>query len=139
MKSIVITLTAGLLALAAFSYRLTQQLHEERARLIALSTQLATVSGTKPDKAAGDQAIETSIGSSPVQFSEAGKAASAQAATRPVPEIASAPSPSAAASLRAMQTRLRDPEERAKLKEQQISMAKAMSPDAAEAMGMDAA
>jgi hypothetical protein len=139
MKPIVIALTAGLSALAAFSYRLTQQLQEERAHSTALTTQLAAVAATKADKAAADQAIEKSNASRPVPFSNAGKAISAQEAAKPVTEVASAAFPSAAASLRGMQARLRDPAERAKLKEQQIAMAKAMKPDAAEAMGMDAA
>jgi len=139
MKPIVIALTAGLSALAALSYRLTQQLQEERAHSTALTTQLAAVAATKADKTAADQAIEKSNASRPVPFSNAGKAISAREAAKPVTEVASAAFPSAAASLRGMQARLRDPAERAKLKEQQIAMAKAMKTDAAEAMGMDAA
>jgi hypothetical protein len=138
VKAIAIALTAGLLALAAYSYRLTQQLQEERAHSTTLTTRLAVVTAGNPDAAAADQAIKNDASRS-VPFSGAGKATFAQEAAKPVTEVASAAFPSAAASLQGMQARLRDPAERAKLKEQQIAMAKAMKTDVAEALYMDAA
>jgi hypothetical protein len=139
VKAIAIALTVGLVALAAYSYRLTQQLHEERAHSTTLTTRLAAVTAGNPDAAAADQAIKKFDASRSVPFSGACKATFAQEAAKPVTEVASAAFPSAAASLQGMQARLRDPAERAKLKEEQIAMAKAMKTDVAEALGMDAA